>query len=199
MKKLFPIFSILIIFLFSCAKEGPMGPQGFPGDDGKDVTGAKLYYFDMPINSFDKERYYEDQTQFYNDAWVAYGYIEDVTISETDMVMVYMHQTTDGGPDNYFQALPYTDYFDNSTDFNHYSYGTMDNNGDLVFSIRRNDGSAPFNDMNATFNIEYNVYIIAGTKDRSAKIPSSVNVNNEDELKNYLGISETKKAKFIVR
>ena len=199
MKKLFPIFLVSIIFLFSCTKEGPMGPQGFPGNDGKDATGSKMYYFNMPISNFAKEKHYEDQTQFYNDAWVAYGYIENVTIQETDMVMVYMHQTTDGGPDNYFQALPYTDYFDNSTDFNHYSYGIKDNNGDLVFSIRRNDGTDPFNDMNATFNIEYNVYIIAGTKNKSAEIPSSVNINNEEDLKVYLGISKAKKAKFIVR
>jgi len=202
MKKIFPILIILSSILFSCGKEGPTGPQGFPGNDGKDGadgSAPSLYYFNIPINQYNKERYYEDNSQYYNDAWVAYGYIDGVTIQETDLVMVYMHQTTDGGPDNYFQALPYTDYFDNTRDFNHYSYGIMDDNGDLIFSIRRNDGSAPFNDMNATWEIEYNVYIIKGTNNRQAKIPPSINLENEDALKEYLNINTREKAKFIVR
>lgn len=205
MKNTFPIFLILTVFLFSCGKEGPTGPQGFPGEDGRDgINGSEgsspaLYYFDIPVNNFNKELYYYNSNEYYNDAWVAYGYIDGVVIQETDLVMVYMHQTTDGGPDNYFQALPYTDYFDNTRDFNHYSYGTMDDNGDLIFTIRRNDGTAPFNDMNATWNIEYNVYIIQATGDRKAEIPAHVNLEDEEALKEYLNISKREKVNFILR
>jgi hypothetical protein len=199
MKNAIPFILILTISLFSCSKEGPRGPQGNDGNDGNDASTPQLYYFDIAVNQFNKELYYYNSNEFYNDAWLAYGYIEGLTIQETDLVMVYMHQTTDGGPDNYFQALPYTDYFDNSTDFNHYSYGTMDDNGDLVFSIRRNDGTAPFSDMTADWAIEYNVYIIQGSQNRKAEIPSYVNLENEEELKLHLGITERKKAKFIKR
>ncbi len=199
MKSILPFLLIIVLTFSSCIKEGPRGPQGYPGEDGQDVSSAKLYYFDMPISNYAKERYYEDNTQYYNDAWVAYGYIDGLVIQETDMVMVYMHQTTDGGPDNYFQALPYNDYFDNSSDFNHYSYGIMDNNGDLFFSIRRNDGSAPFNNMNADFNIEYNVYIMHGTKNKKAEIPSYINIENENDLKEYLNISEAEKINIMAR
>lgn len=192
MKNFIPLLLVVTISFFSCSKEGPRGPQGFPGEDGSDATAPQLYYFDIAINQFNKELYYYNSNEFYNDAWIAYGYIDGVVIQETDLVMVYMHQTTDGGPDNYFQALPYSDYFDNSTDFNHYSYGVKDDNGDLVFTIRRNDGTAPFNDMNATWNIEYNVYIIQGTENRNAEIPSYVNLESEEDLKQYLGITERK-------
>ncbi len=193
-------FSILLGALFllsSCSKEGPRGPQGLPGAKGEPGSTPQLYYMDIPINQFKKELFYDDNSQFYNDSWLAYGYIENVTIQPNDLVMVFMHQTTDGGPDNYFQALPYTDYFDNSTDFNHYSYGVMDDNGDLVFSIRRNDGTAPFNDMNATWTIQYNVYILKGQNGKKATIPSNINLSDEKAVKSYLGITEKTKANFV--
>jgi hypothetical protein len=202
MKNLIPILLVLAISFVSCTKEGPQGPQGvqgYPGNDGQDGTLPQLYYFDIPVNQYNKEVYYDDNSVYYNDAWLAYGYIDGVVIQETDLVMVYMHQTTDGGPDNYFQALPYSDYTDNSEIFNHYSYGIMDDNGDLVFSIRRSNGYAPFDDMNATWAIEYNVYIIKGTQNRKAEIPSYVNLESEEELKRHLGITERKKVNFISR
>ena len=201
MKKIFPIVLIFSLSLFSCVKEGPRGPEGFPGQngsDGADGSSPTLYYFDIPISNYSKERFVDDQTQFYNDTWLAYGYIEGVTIQEQDLVMVYMHQTTDGGTDNYFQALPYLDYVDNSTDFVQYTYGVMDDNGDLVFGIRRDDGSAPF-DNNASWEIQYNVYIIKGSQNRNAEIPSSINLENEETLKEYLNITERKKVNFIAR
>ncbi len=200
MKQIFPIFLLLLVFFSSCSKEGATGPQGFPGEDGKDgknTTGSHLYYFNIPINQFNKVEYYYDDNQYYNDAWVSYGYIEGITIQETDLVLVFMHQTNDGGPDNYFQALPYNDYFDNSEDFNHYSYGTMDDNGDLIFTIRRNNGNDPFNDMNATWEIEYNIYIIEGTKDKKAELPSYINTENEREIKEFLNIKKYEKNQHI--
>ena len=202
MKKIFPIILIISISLFSCVKEGPRGPEGFPGEsgnDGADGSIPTLYYFDIPVSNFSRERFINDQTQFYNDTWSAYGFIEGVTIQEQDLVMVYMHQTTDGGSDNYYQALPYLDYVDNSTDFVQYTYGVMDDNGDIVFGIRRNDGTAPFGNMNASWKIEYNVYIIKGTLSRNAEIPSTVNLEDEEALKEYLNITERKKVNFIAR
>ncbi len=194
MRKIALIMLASALMMFSCTKEGPRGPQGVPGPQGRDGSAATLYYLDIPVNQFKKEAYYDDNTQDYNDAWLAYGYIEGVSIQENDLVMVFMHQTTDGGPDNYFQALPYTDYFDNSTDFNHYSYGIMDNTRDLVFSIRRNDGTSPFNDMNADWTIQYNIYIVKGSANRKPNIPAYINQNNEKDIKSYLGIKEGYKA-----
>jgi len=189
MKNIFILFSIVSISFLSCTKEVE-GPQGMPGEDG---SNPKLYFFDIPVSSYEKAKYYEDNSQFYNDAWLAYGSFDGFALSEKDLVLVYMHQTTDGGPDNYFQALPYTDYFDNSEDFNHYSYGIMDDNGDLIFSIRRNDGSDPFNDMSANFNIQYNVYVIKSATNRKAELPKTLNIENEQEVKAYLNISQGEK------
>ncbi|MBN2668338.1 MAG: hypothetical protein JXR60_03830 [Bacteroidales bacterium] len=191
------LLSLILVVLSSCIKEGPMGPQGYPGEDGDDASTPQLYYFDIPVANFNKELFYEDNNYFYNDAWVAYGYIQGVTITENDLVMVFMHQTTDGGPDNYFQALPYLDYVDGTENFTQYSYGIMDDNGDLIFTIRTNDGRNPYVDMNATWSIEYNVYLVKGTESRKAEIPSDVNFKDETALKQYLGISERKKVEFI--
>ncbi len=192
----------ILLSLSSCTKEGPRGPQGLPGakgEAGASGSAPELYYIDIPVNHFKKEIFYDNNSEFYNDAWLAYGAINGLKILPTDLVMVFMHQTTDGGPNNYFQALPYTDYFDNSTDFNHYSYGVMDDNGDLVFSIRRNDGTAPFNNMNANWVIEYNVYVVKGRNGQKATIPASINLSNENDLRKYLGITQKTKAKFIAK
>ena len=186
---------MLSISLFSCVKENT-GPQGLPGDDG---STPELYYFDIPVNSYNKEPFYEDNSVDYNNAWVSYGYIDGVTIQENDLVMVFMHQTTDGGPDNYFQALPYNDFTDGTVYYNHYSYGVMDNNGDLIFSIRRNDGSDPFLDMNASWTIQYNVYLLKGTASRKAELPADIYLKDEAALKAYLNVSERKKVNFISR
>lgn len=202
MKTRFTILIILAALLSSCVKEGPRGPEGFPGENGRDGINAyapELYYFDIQINEYSKERYINDNSQFYNDTWVAYGFIEGLTIQETDLVMVYMHQTTDGGDDNYFQALPYLDYTDNSLSFVQYTYGVMDDNGDLVFGIRKDDGSAPFVNMNDTWTIQYNVYLIKGSQNRNAEIPASINLEDEEALKDYLKITKRKKANFISR
>ncbi len=195
------VFSILLGTLFlvsSCSKEGPRGPQGVPGVKGEPGSSPQLYYMDIPVNKFKKEVFYDDNSQFYNDAWLAYGYIDGVVMQPNDLVMVFMHQTTDGGPDNYFQALPYTDYFDNTNDFNHYSYGVMDDNGDLVFSIRRNNGTPPFNDMSATWTIQYNIYILKGNNGKKAMMPSSINLSDEKAVRNYLGITERTKVNFVL-
>lgn len=205
MKKSYIILLVLAVIFTACSKEGPQGPMGYngldgrDGFDGQDATLPQLYYFDVPVTDFNKELYQPNPNEFYNDAWLAYGFIQDVVIQETDLVMVFMHQTTDGGADNYFQALPYSDYFDNTDIFNHYSYGTMDDNGDLVFSIRRSNGEAPFSDMNASFSIEYNVYIVKGTQNRKAEIPSHVNLENEAALKEYLNITKREKVEFVTR
>lgn len=216
MKKSYIILLALALIFTACSKEGPMGPPGYDGYDGADGRDGKdgkdgikgdngtgsspqLYYFDMPVTDFNRADYYNNTNEYYNDAWLAYGFIQDVVILETDLVMVFMHQTTDGGPDNYFQALPYSDYFDNSDIFNHYSYGTMDDNGDLIFSIRRSNGEAPFSDMNASFSIEYNIYIVKGTQNRKAEIPSHVNLEDEAALKEYLNITKREKVEFVTR
>jgi hypothetical protein len=185
------------LILWSCSKEGPRGPQGYPGNDGSDGSTPKLYYFDIPVNQYNKMADYNNNSYDYNNAWIAFGSIDGVTLTENDLVSVFMHQTTDGGPDNYFHALPYLDYFDNGSDFNQYGYGIMDDNGDLLFSIRRNDGSAPFNDMNATWAIQYNVYVIKGTASRKAELPKDLEFATEKELCDYLGITQRTKAVFI--
>ena len=195
MKKIFILFSIVSVTILSCTKE-ITGPQGMPGEDG---SNPKLYFFDIPVSDFAKVEYYNDNSQFYNDAWLAYGSFNGFVLNEKDMALVYMHQTTDGGPDNYFQALPYTDYFDNSEDFNHYSYGIMDDNGDLIFSIRRNDGTDPFNNMSADFKIQYNVYVVKSSGNKNVNLPKYINIENEQEVKDYLKITEGKKVNFIAK
>ncbi len=190
------LLSIAVLTLAACSKEGERGPRGYDGLNGRDgLNGStpQLFPFDIPVRDFSMQTYYEDASQLYNNAWVALGNINGMTINENDLVMVFMHQTTDGGPDNYFQALPYNDYFDGTNNFNHYSYGILDNNGDILFSIRRNDGTQPFDDMNASWTIQYNVYVLKGTAGRKAKLPQGI--QTEKELRTFYNIQPNKAQK----
>jgi len=201
MKKLYFILVLSVISLFSsCYKEGPRGPMGPAGPAGKDgEDSAKLYYFDVKLKDF--------KPSSYNSSWQAFSFINGYTIKETDLVYAFVNLSSDGNGDNYWQALPYNEYVDNTDFFIQHSFGIMaidddtGNNdylaGDIMFSLRTNTGVAPYTNMNSDAMLHYNVYIVPGTLSKKAVIPENVNPRNKEELEKYLGKIEKHKVELI--
>ena len=194
MKKL-TLLSVLIILisLTSCYQQGPMGPMGpqgqsgYNGQDGVDGSTPLVYYFDMQLNQY--------SPQAYNSSWVTYGFVNNYTITNNDLVYVYAYLSSDGAGDNYWQALPFNEYMDNSQIFLEHSFGIMDIDygnyikGDIMFSMRKSDSSAPYSNMNSTALLTYKVIIVKGMQGKKAEIPETVNTKNIYELEKYLNIS----------
>lgn len=194
MKKL-TLLSVLIILisLTSCYQQGPMGPMGPQGQsgqnghDGVDGETPKVYYFDMKLNQY--------SPQAYNSSWVTYGFVNSYTITNNDLVYTYAYLSSDGAGDNYWQALPFNEYMDNSHVFLEHSFGIMDIDygnyikGDIMFSMRKSDSSAPYSNMNSTAILTYKVIIVRGIQGKKAEIPETVNTKNIYELEKYLKIS----------
>ena len=190
MKKTLIVSLILIVAgMSSCTKEGPMGPRGYDGRDGADGATPLVYYFDMPLSSFMYESY--------NEAWNTYSYINGYTITVTDLVMVFVKLSSDGGGDNYWQALPFNEFLYNTDFYIQHSFGIMDidddtgnNNylkGDIMFSLRASDGYAPYDNMNSDeAMLLYNVYILQGTEGKKAELPVGINPNNREEIEQYV-------------
>ena len=194
MKKNLVVFIIMLaVGLSSCTTAiGPTGPAGRDGIDGRDGTDGStplVYYFDIPLKNF----IYED----YNESWNAYAYINNLTLINTDLVMIFVNLNSDGGAgDNYWQAMPYNEYFDNTGFYVQHSFGIMDIDddsgndnylkGDIMFSLRASDGLAPYDDMNSEALLKYNVYVLFGEEGKKAQLPDYVDVNNRDEVKKYV-------------
>lgn len=199
MKKLsFFLIAALVLTTIGC--EGPMGPQGpqgvqgVPGQngingvDGADGAIPNVYYFDIPLHNFIYESY--------NEAWNAYGYINGITIQITDLVLVYVNLSSDGNGDNYWQPLPYLEFFNNTGFFVQHSFGIMgidddtgNNNylaGDLMFSLRASDGYAPYDDMSSDALLLYNVFIVQGQEGKKAVLPDNIDINDRDQVYQYL-------------
>jgi len=192
-KNLLLILVVVSVIFSSCYKEGPVGPSGPRGNDGRDGTDgtsgetSKVYYFDIELNKF--------QSEGYNSSWITYSYIDNVTITDNDLVMAFVNLSSDGYGDNYWQAMPHNEYVDNSDFYIQHSFGIMGMDddtgngdylaGDIMFSLRTNTGVAPYNPMNSTALLRYNVYIIKGTQGKSAKLPEYVDKNNRAEVEAY--------------
>ena len=81
--------------------------------------------------------------------------------------MVFVNLSSDGNGDNYWQALPYNEFVNNTDFYIQHSFGIMDidddtgnNNylaGDVMFSLRASDGYAPYDNMNSDALLLYNV------------------------------------------
>lgn len=193
-KYLVAFIAIILVGMVSCTQIGPTGPAGRDGIDGADGTDGTngstplVYYFDIQLNDFIYESY--------NESWNAYAHINDFTIIMTDLVMVFVNLNSDGGDgDNYWQAMPYSEFITDSIFIQH-SFGIMDINddsgnnnylkGDIMFSLRASDGLAPYNDMNSTALLLYNVYIIEGQEGKKAQLPDYVDPNDRDQVKKYV-------------
>lgn len=185
------------LILTSCYKEGapgPVGPQGenglngANGQNGQNGESPKVYYFDVQLKQF--------TSQGYNSSWITYSYVDGITITDNDLVMAYVNLSSDGNGDNYWQAMPHSEYVDNGDFFIQHSFGIMginddsgNNNylaGNIMFSLRTNTGVAPYLNMNTTSLLKYNVYIIKGTIGKKAQIPTFVDVNNKIEVEAYV-------------
>jgi len=198
MKNYIIILLLSLGVLTSCTKVGPTGPMGPSGRNGQDGSqgeaGAdgsipKVYYFDITLDKFMYESY--------NEAWNTYAFMDNVTIETTDMVMAFVNLSTDGNGDNYWQAMPYNEYLDNTEFYIQHSFGVMgidDDSGngnyltgDLILSLRASDGLAPYNDMSSTTGkLRYNIYVLKGEEGRKATLPENIDPKNQKEVVNYL-------------
>ncbi len=185
-KNLIVLLAVMITGMFSCKKEGP---PGLDGQDGLNGSVPYVYYIDIPLNAFTREAY--------NGAWNTYATIGGLPIRDQDLAMVYVNLNSDGGDgDNYWQALPYIEYIGNTDVFIQHSFGIMDFNddtgnnayleGDLMLSLTTSDGADPYDVMNSTALLKYNIFVIEGVEGKKATLPKHVDKNNISEVREYV-------------
>lgn len=142
MKKIFYIISFISFSLISCTSDepgppGPPGPQGPPGPDG--VIGT---VFDV-VTDFTEENDYS--------ALITFSDYTDVTVFESDVVLVYLRVGQDGEaegePVYLWRLLPQTYYLDEGTMQYNYDHTFYDVN---IFL----DANVPLSSLGPAFTEE---------------------------------------------
>jgi hypothetical protein len=172
------VMLFLVLFL-SCVKEGPMGPQGARGTSGQDgVVNVDAYQFTVNLSDFllssSNYEYYIHQN------------VSLANIQPADAVLVYYDRETYQSND-YWAQLPFNDYYDTFDNYNHFSY-ELGYDGYMFINIRNSQGAAPYSPMSG--NLYFKIVVIKGNTNKKATIPSNLNTNNYEELKQYFKIHE---------
>lgn len=152
----------------STGAQGPPGPQGATGATGQ---GVDDYVFDIEISSL-----IEDSL---NKMWSS-DIIDVPNLSEGDLVSVFAYlDFTSESPE--WIALPTSHFFNNSNEYNLYTFSTTDENK-LKLYIRNSTGSQPFTPMQGIQSIK--VFLIEGSG-KTALEEMNVDITNYEELSQF--------------
>lgn len=161
------VYALIVLMFSACTKakdgapgaQGPAGVSGTAGIDGNDGN-AKVYNYTFNLNL---SGFIGPVTNG------AYTYVFNPTsvmgsdfISENDAVLLYLFDHTTSGTD-YYNALPFLDYFNTGTSFNQHSFelGATGAANILIFNIRNSAGGSPYTDM-TTGTLSYKMIWIEG-------------------------------------
>lgn len=184
--KIFNLLSLSFVILLSisCAKDGeqgPAGPQGPAGQQGatgpQGPAGANgnanvySYKFSVPLSNFIGPQL--------NNAW---QYVFSPTtvmglntfISDKDVILMYLYEQTTGGTD-YYNAMPFNDYFNTGTAFNQHSFqiGATGPANFILIEIRNSTGVQPYTSM-TTGDLYYKMVYIKSTNKVKPSLPNSL-------------------------
>lgn len=185
-QKLFLGFIMLmnIIMFNGCKKDGATGPTGATGETG--ATGnanVKSVKFSLAISSFIGPLTDNEWSKPYAIS------SSNITIGEWDAVLLYIFKENIGSTSYYIQ-LPYNDYFNTSSNFNHFyfEHGSTGSNNILDIYIRNSSGAQPYSTMSGT--LYFKCVVIQGTQGIKAKVPDEINANDYDQVREYYHLAD---------
>lgn len=168
----------IAVFINGCAKDGAIGPKGADGKDGKnglngtngtngtnggDGTNGEdgnanvhNYTFNLNLSAFIGPLTNNSYNQSSNMSFMGNNFID-----EKDAVLLYLFDKSIGST-NYYHALPFLDYYNNTSNFNQHSFtlGATGSANILTFNIRNSSGIQPYTSMTGT--LSYKMVTIAG-------------------------------------
>jgi len=135
------------LILTSCGKDGapgPQGPIGLPGVNGN--ANVLSYKFSVDASNFVGPLAPGYIYQFILDPTTLMG--SGYYVGANDAVLMYFYDQTISGTD-YYNAMPYNDYWDNSSDYNQYSFeiGATGPNNKIFINIRNSNAAQPYANM----------------------------------------------------
>lgn len=168
----------------SCKKDpgpkgdtGPTGPQGAPGN-----ANVYNYKFNVNLSSF--------IGPLTNGEWSssnALTFMGSTFIDEKDAVLLYLFDKTVGSTD-YYNALPFNDYFNTGTAFNQHSFqiGSSGSANILILKIRNSTGGQPYTSM-TTGALSYKLVLVKA----SARMANpNVNYNDYNAVKEAFNLKD---------
>jgi hypothetical protein len=138
---------------------GPQGPIGATGLNGLNGNANVMSYkFSVDLSNFNTLMPNGAYQCVLNPA-VIMG--NGTTVSANDVVLMYLYDQTVAGTD-YYNALPYNDYWDSSTEFNQFSFevGATGPSNYIWINIRNSGAGQPYTPMSGPLNFKM-VYIQA--------------------------------------
>lgn len=135
-----------VLTTFSCTKEGKQGetgPKGANGINGTNGTDGNAnvysYKFSVPLSSFLGPLTDYSWEYVFNPTTVMGG---STFIGANDVILMYLFDHSTSGTD-YYNALPYLDYWNSNTAFNQHSFqiGATGSANIILISIRNSTGS----------------------------------------------------------
>ena len=158
------LFTILL-FSFSCQKEGPVGPVGPVGPQGEAGPNAitKTY-----VLTYDGSLSFSDYIGFIGD------------YESNDVIISYIYWNDYGG-DPYYIQLPYTDAASGGS-----FYTEVNNVSGLIFQNAENASGNAF--FTSSANIGYKSVLIKGSA--LGGLPNDFDFSNYEEVRDYFELDE---------
>ena len=157
------------------AEKGETGPAGATGATGAAGAAGNAnvynYKFNINLSTFTGPLTNGEWTSVFNPTTV----MGSTFIDEKDAVLIYLFDHTTGTTD-YYNALPFIDYFNTGTAFNQHSFqiGSTGSGNIILFSIRNSTGGQPYTSM-TTGALSYKMVLV-----KAAARMANPNVNYSD-------------------
>ncbi len=167
---------------------GPTGATGANGTNGATgatgATGANGnanvygFLFTLNLNQFTLNSSNNSYGYFFDPATVTGG----IAIGDKDAVLVYENDASASGS---YHTLPYDDYFNSGSAFNHFYYDVESNTGWnwIRMCIRNSGGGQPYTTMSGT--LYYKIVIIKSSNMEKPDLPDDLSF---ESIKTYYNL-----------
>lgn len=181
MKKILSIALIVAIAGTACKKpkDGAPGATGKQGPQGN--ANVKTVLFSVNLNQF--------IGPLSNASYSLPYAVGSLNITEWDAVLLYEFTNSVAGID-YYTQLPFDDYFNSGTSFNHhyFEHGATGSGNIIDIYIRNSGGLQPYTTMSGL--LYYKCVVIAGSPGIKAQLPDALIGADYTAVKAYYNIKD---------
>lgn len=168
-----------VLTTFSCTKEGKQGPAGTNGINGASGTnGTNGYDGNANVYSYKFSVYLSSFIGPLTDNSWEYTFTPSTIMGQylgaNDVILMYLFDHSTSGTD-YYNALPYLDYWNTGTAFNQHSFqiGATGSTNVITISIRNSTGPQPYTSMTSG-SLYYKMVYIKSVNMVKPKLPQDL-------------------------